>query len=71
MCLMDDLEEVKADAEEAKDMMKSIEELIPKVEKVVDSTFGKSTYLRSNTYLQDMQNRFETVLRKNYKEINN
>jgi|GEM_PF-3991522 len=69
MCLMDDLESVKADGPEALEMVKVIELLLPKMERVIDSTFGKSTYLRSNTYLQDMQNRFETVVRKNYQKI--
>jgi hypothetical protein len=66
---MEDLEDVKADGAEAKDMIKTIEVLLPKMEKVIDTAFGSSTYLRSNTYLQDMQNRFETVVRKNYLKI--
>jgi hypothetical protein len=66
---MEDLEDVKADGPEAKDMIKTIEVLLPKMEKVIDTAFGSSTYLRSNTYLQDMQNRFETVVRKNYLKI--
>ena len=67
--LMEDLEDVKADGAEAKEMIKTIEVLLPKMEKVIDTAFGSSTYLRSNTYLQDMQNRFETVVRKNYLKI--
>ena len=69
MCLMEDLEDVKADGQEAKEMIQTIDVLLPQMERVVDTAFGKSTYLRSNTYLQDMQNRFETVIRRNYKRI--
>ena len=69
MCLMEDLEDVKADGREAKEMVEVIKILLPKMEKVIDTAFGSSTYLRSNTYLQDMQNRFETVVKKNYLKI--
>ena len=69
MCLMDDLDEMDADSAEAKDMMETIKILLPKIDRIVDSLFGSSEYLKSNTYLQEMQNKFETVVRKNYKQI--
>lgn len=69
LCLIEDLEDVKANAKEATDFLEQIDVMIPMIENVIDSTFEKSTYLRSKTYLQDMQNKFETVIRKNYETI--
>ena len=68
MCTLECLDSMSANSQDAKDMQELINKLIPKVEDVIDGTFKRSSFIRSNTYFLEMQKKFETIVRKNYVE---
>jgi len=68
MCTLECLDSMSSNSQDAKDMQELINELIPKVEDVIDGTFKRSSFIRSNTYFLEMQKKFETIVRKNYVE---
>jgi len=68
-CTLETLDELKANSKDAEKLTSTINKMIPQLEEVIEGTFKRSSYLRSQTYLNDMQKRFETIIRKNYQNI--
>lgn len=62
------LDEIGATSELATDFKNKCEELMPFCERIVDDTY-QAKQIRSSTYLNELSNKVDTVIRKNYELI--
>lgn len=62
------LDEINANSELALDFKQKCEELLPFCERIVDDTF-KSKQVRNSTYMNELSNKVDTIIRKNYELI--
>lgn len=66
--LADTLEEVGANKAEALSIIEDCRNLQKKLEPVIDSLYGLKG-LNKSTYLTDLQNRIDFIIKKHYKAI--
>lgn len=62
------LDEIGASSEIALEFKDKCNELLPFCERIVSDTFT-SKQIRSTTYINELSNKVDTVIRKNYKAI--
>lgn len=63
--LADELD-TEAQSPEAKEIRDLSRQLQSKLDPIVDSVFKESPLANKTTYVQDMQNKLDTIIRKNY-----
>jgi len=63
--LADELD-TEAQSPEAKEIRDLSRELQSRLDPIVDSVFEASPLANKTTYVQDMQNKLDTIIRKNY-----
>lgn len=66
--LIETLDEIKANSEISQEFRTKCEEIIPICEIILDESF-KAEQVRSSTYLTDLSNKIDTVIRRNYQKI--
>jgi DNA replication initiation complex subunit (GINS family) len=66
--LVMELDEMKPTAKIGADMHQKAKEFIEKLEPFIEASFD-SEQVRSGTYLTDLCNKIDTVIRKNYEQI--
>ena len=67
--MIETLDEIGASSEIANDFKDKSKDLFPFCEKMVDDVFTLGQ-IKSSTYMTDLSNKVDTVIRKNYKPIN-
>lgn len=66
--LIEALDELKANSELSQEFRAKCEEIIPFCERILDESF-QAEQVRSSTYLTDLSNKVDTVIRRNYEKI--
>lgn len=66
--LSEELDDVEMLSENANAINKLSKELILKIDPYIDKIFKNVPVVNKTTYIQDMQNKVDTVIRKNYKD---
>ena len=66
--LVESLQDVEADSKWALDIMDNCKSLQEKLEPAVDQIY-KIKGVSNSVYMQELTNKIDTIMRKNYKEI--
>lgn len=66
--LSEELDEVEMLSSNANDINKLSKVLTNKIDPYIDKIFKNVPTVSKTTYIQDMQNKIDTVIRKNYKD---
>lgn len=66
--MVEALDDIDASSEMALDFKNKCKELLPFCERMVDDVFTLGQ-IRSSTYMTDLSNKVDTVIRKEFKEV--
>lgn len=66
--LRESLEEIEANSDDALNLIEKSKEIVPFCEKIIDDTY-KVLLVRRTNYINDLSNKVDTVIRKNFIEL--
>lgn len=67
--LADELDDVKELSVGGKDIFEKSKELQALLDPVIDSIYENAKNVSKTTYIQELQNKFDTLMRKNYQVL--
>lgn len=68
LLMIEALDELKANSEISQDFRAKCEDIIPFCERILNESF-QAKQVRRSTYLTDLSNKVDTVIRRNYQKI--